>query len=254
MSSDPLDKHKSIARNAVLLSSPANYAFGAGRHLIIHAEALAGCGMLAAAYATATMCYENAGRWQSVDLAWRSALLAARTAARGELAIQRPWLNRALEAVESLRSQILPEPLRIALATGRDRVYEELVATDYRAGDGVAALGHMEGAKSRVLVELLAGTSLPPPPAPEHLLDDERRLLGTVRELESHRVAQVLGLEPPDSGERLTEVRAELAAVRAELEQVWRTLEASSPRAAEYVTLRRGGPPKLADLATLLRS
>jgi len=235
-------------RTAMLLSGPTNYALNGGRHLIAYAEALAAAGLPDAAHAVATQAYGMSRRWESLDLEWRAALVAARTAGgKDDTAERFRWLERALASVESLRTQSLPESLKIALSRGREEVYGALVEADLAAGDPVAALLHMELAKSRVLVELLAGTPLPAPPVPTELLDRERDLLEELDQVQGQRFAKVLGM----AGE-LPVSREQLANVRSRLQGAWDEIAAANPAGADYVELRRAGQPALDTLSALL--
>jgi tetratricopeptide (TPR) repeat protein len=131
---------------------------------------------------------------------------------------------------------------------------ERLVSSYFeRAGVGrrpdVArrALEVAEGAKSRILTELLGRSELPRPDGlgPEEEAR-ERALLARLSDLDSRELRTMAGLvaDPGGAGRDDQDARVEQLRERREvrggLEDLWRTLIAAAPGAADYVALRRG--------------
>lgn len=150
------------------------------------------------------------------------------------------WLEEAASDLEAVRGAFLQADLTkreealLGLVSDTEKVYElaVLVSAVY-LGDGHAAFGWLERAKSRVFLDVLALTSLRPPPAADpSLLDEERSLLEALRAAPS-------GISALDIGERL--------------HAVWDSL-AADPAAAEYVALRRGAPLEWEEVRGLLRN
>lgn len=240
------------AEMALILAGPENVVLSGGRPYLVYAQVLSESGdeAIALAFQVVRQAYERSSAWGSADVCWESALVAARTCRADPAGSKaRDWLRRGLDAVESLRAQDLPEPLKISLNRGRQSIYSALIASDYAEGDFTSALKHMELAKSRVLVELLARTPLPPPAVPEELLRDERGLLGRVAELQAERFAATA-----PTGFRSHEADAVLEKTRVELDRLWDRIAAHGPQGAQYVSLRRGDPLTVDQLDPLLRA
>jgi hypothetical protein len=259
---------------ALLLAAPENVVLSGGRPYLVYAQVLCEGRVLdgapdegldeghtfgqgephmedaALAFQVARHAYDRSSTWGSADVCWESALVAARTCRADPAGSQaRDWLRSGLAVVESLRAQDLPEPLKISLNRGRSSIYSALIAEDFAAGDYTAALEHVELAKSRVLVELLARTPLPPPAVPGDLLGAERGLLGRVAELQAQRFAATA-----PAGFRSHEADAALDDARLELDRIWDRIAACGAEGAGYVALRRGDPLTVDRLAPLLRA
>lgn len=65
--------------------------------------------------------------------------------------------RRAIEALERFRGGVPPDEYMSSFLAGRAALYEEIVDVLVSAGDSTVAFGYAERAKSRALVDLLAG-------------------------------------------------------------------------------------------------
>lgn len=156
--------------------------------------------------------------------------------------------------LESLRSQLHGEELKIAFMQNRLEVYENLVQLCLRNGDDEAARaeawGWMEKAKSRTLHEILARGGLSA--TEDHSRSDwVRRIRGLREQLNwyYHRIeAEQLG-QAPASAARLLELREHAEKREQELVRVLRDMPASE---AERAGLADVPPVALEELRPLL--
>ncbi len=123
------------------------------------------------------------------------------------------------------------------------------------------ALLGAEGAKSRILTELLGRGSVPAPPSvPQDLAEKEANLVKKLIQMDSQDLATVgnsrhiapVGISPIAKGLNTSE--STRAALRKEciaaLEKVWVAME-KYPNATEFVALRRGSKPAWSELLQL---
>ncbi len=115
------------------------------------------------------------------------------------------------------------------------------------------ALVGAEGAKSRLLTELLGRGDIPAPPSiPSGLAGREAELVQELIEMDAAELARVgqatLGREEPTARLARIERRGELA---REVEELWKQMAGFGPEAAEFVALRRGHRPGWEDLCHL---
>lgn len=95
-----------------------------------------------------------------------------------------------------------------------------------------------ESAKSRLLTDSIARTSLrPPPEVPSELATTEHYLLSELDHIDAVELAAV-GTTPTAERLRLLERRQ---AVRRHLDDIWADMAAVSEAAGDYVAMRRGG-------------
>jgi CHAT domain-containing protein len=96
--------------------------------------------------------------YQFGGIYWVSLHDRARIAVReGDAAGAIERLEKAVDAIELQRSTIDAESARIGFVGDKQAVYHQLVALLVQSGDGAAALGYVERAKARALVDMLAG-------------------------------------------------------------------------------------------------
>src|SRR6266850_2447289 len=109
--------------------------------------------------AAATSLYEKSpSPWVGPQL---HAVLGQIYLARGALEDARKEFRKAIDELERVRANIAPDELRLNFLKDKVPVYELLVNTDLRLGDPASqreALETAERAKSRTLVDLLAGS------------------------------------------------------------------------------------------------
>ena len=109
--------------------------------------------------AVATSLYEKSpSPWVGPQL---HAVLGQIHLARGALEDARSEFRKAIEELERVRANIAPDELRLNFLKDKVPVYELLLNTDLRLGDPARqreALETAERAKSRTLVDLLAGS------------------------------------------------------------------------------------------------
>ena len=149
--------------------------------------------------------------------------------AAGEAAAAYEAYRAALRFLETLRSSLRGEELKIAFLKNKLEVYESLVDLCLaRGGPGALeeAFGYVEQAKSRSLQELLLKSAVPAPPHPTGKSDIVRRV-GELREELNwyyHRIeAEQLSAEEKAEG-RLDELRSAVAEHEGELLRVLRDL------------------------------
>jgi CHAT domain-containing protein/tetratricopeptide (TPR) repeat protein len=149
------------------------------------------------------------------------------------------WLEQAATDLEAVRGAFVQagsaarEEALLGLVSNTEKVYElAILVSAVYLGDGRAAFGWLERAKSRVFLNILALTPLRPPdfadPAP---LAEEQALLEELRQAPTGNAA---------------------LAVSERLHAVWDRL-AADPAAAEYVAMRRGDPLDWEEVRLLLR-
>lgn len=136
----------------------------------------------------------------------------------------------ALGFLETLRSSLRGEELKIAFLKNKLEVYESLVDLCLARGAGAAdveeALAYVEQAKSRSLQELLLKAAVPAPPAPAGKSELVRRV-GELREELNwyyHRI-EAEQMAPEDrTADRLDDLRSAVQAHESELLRVLREL------------------------------
>lgn len=152
----------------------------------------------------------------------------------------------AVAAVESWRSGIGGDAYRAEAFGSVDYVYEDFVDFLGRAGDPVRAFEVADSAKSRWFADQLGGGPLP---APRELDPQDARLVEE-RDL-------LVELDAIDRATLAADARHSVApqarqgAVRRRLDAVWDGLAEEAP---DYVSLRRGTPTRLTEIAKALEA
>ncbi|MDQ6662160.1 MAG: hypothetical protein M3Z24_14495 [Chloroflexota bacterium] len=165
-------------------------------------------------------------------------------------------LIETIETIEQLRSQYLPEALKISFfANKKAKVYETMVLLCYSLGQSGSfvsvsvienAFDYIERAKSRVFIEELSTTStqhfegLPGP-----LADQEVALVNNLRNLQL-RYRAAANAQRYEWGNDITQVESRL-------EQLWSQLSSTGPKGMEYVELRRAIPLKFTGVKSVLK-
>ncbi|MCB8991526.1 MAG: tetratricopeptide repeat protein, partial [Ardenticatenaceae bacterium] len=80
---------------------------------------------------------------------------------QGQMDEARLWLETAVAQIEQLRGTVAQEAMRVSFQHDKVDAYEELLALYLAQNDPVAAFTAAEQAKSRTLLELLAGVQTP---------------------------------------------------------------------------------------------
>jgi CHAT domain-containing protein len=139
--------------------------------------------------------------------------------------------RRAQEALETLRSSLRGEELKIAFMKNKLEVYESLVDLALGSGPGGAeeAFGYVEQAKSRSLLDLIV-RGAPSPPATAAGKSELVRRVGELREELNwyyHRIEAEQLTPEARTGERLERLHTQVQAHEAELLRVLRELPAT---------------------------
>ncbi len=170
---------------------------------------------------------------------WQAYFGLARVAWQlGDMRLWQESLDASISTIEEIRSQYLPENVKISLLAERAKPYVEMVTRCFR-GDPLLAFQYAERVKSRVFVERLACTDLPASPGISiDLLNEEARLIDHLQNLEADRLESVKEVE---STER-------------DLGEIWKKISAAGRDGDEYVALRKGDPCDFSSARELLSS
>lgn len=110
-------------------------------------------------------------------------------------------LKEAVAIIEGQRSTLVMDILKETYLYNRQVVYESLVELLAREGDYKGALEMAERAKSRILVDLLAGKDIGRSPVEEELLKQEKQLNGQIIKIQK----QLFGISGEAAERGLTE-------------------------------------------------
>lgn len=243
-------------KKALLLTSVPNLTHHAAVHYLYLGEAYAKLGDPRFAERFLEKAVELAERYAAPETRWRALhKLALVLIDEGRQREGAHTLKRCIETIEQLRSQYLPESLKISLLSSKERPYEDMVTLlcspevngtgDVDARELEEAFRYVERAKSRIFAEQLSGTDLGSAGLPAELLGEEKSLILRLKALQTrHRAAA----EPQryDWGEEVAEVESRLRELREKMRQ-------SGPRGAEYASLREASPLGHAQIWDLLR-
>ena len=190
------------------------------------------------------------------ETGWRARLELARVQKSDERPAESiDTLKRCVDTIERLRSQYLPESLKISMLSLKEEVYEDLILGicgqgsgnpgDARARNIEEAYGYVERTKSRVFAEQLATTEFASKVGmPDKLLQRERGLTRALREAQvSHRSTVAKGRY--DWGD-------EIAKVEERLGKLHDRMRNTGPQGEEYVSLRQGKPLGYAEVRNIL--
>lgn len=247
-----------LLRKALLLTSVPNLSHHAAAHYLYLGEAHIASGEPEAAERFFTTAAELAQEYSTPETQWQALYklaLIAKDDTRPEEC--KELLERCIGTIESLRSQYLPESLKIALLARKAEPYESMalfLLSSARWSDTEEekkqalreAFAYIEYAKSRVFVEQLATTDIRPAGISSELLDEEARLLKDLRAFRALHTAEAAGQQYL-WGQEISEVEDEL-------QNLWSRISEESSKGAEYVELRRAVPRSYASVRAMLRN
>lgn len=152
-------------------------------------------------------------------------------------------LLQAINAIEKMRSQYLPEDLKVSLFADKIEPYETMVISSLPHQSG-QAFSFVERAKSRVFMEQLAITPIANTvDIPMDLLQRESELINDLRRLQhQHRQA----------ANQHYNWGHEIDQIENELEQLWGTISHIGDKSTEYVELRKAIPLNFDSVKSLL--
>lgn len=247
-----------LLRKALLLTSVPNLSHHAAAHYLYLGEAHIASSEPEAAERFFTTAAELAQEYSTPETQWQALYklaLIAKDDTRPEEC--KELLERCIGTIESLRSQYLPESLKIALLARKAEPYESMalfLLSSARWSDTEEekkqalreAFAYIEYAKSRVFVEQLATTDIRPAGISSELLDEEARLLKDLRAFRALHTAEAAGQQYL-WGQEISEVEDEL-------QNLWSRISEESSKGAEYVELRRAVPRSYASVRAMLRN
>jgi tetratricopeptide (TPR) repeat protein len=142
-------------------------------------------------------------------------------------------LLQAISIIEQMRSQYLPEDLKVSLFVDKIKPYETMVLSSL-PHKACQAFNFVERAKSRVFMEQLAitpvGNTVDIPP---DLFQREAELINDLRQLQhQHRQA----------ANQHYSWGNEIDQIESELEHLWEKISNTGSKGTEYVELRRATP------------
>lgn len=247
-----------LLRKALLLTSVPNLSHHAAAHYLYLGEAHRASGESDASGGFFTIAANLGHAYSTPETHWQALYKLALIAEEdGRLEECEVLLERCIGTIESLRSQYLPEFLKIALLARKTEPYESMAlfllsrarqseAEEERKRALREAFAYIEHAKSRVFVEQLATTDIRPAGIPSELLDEEAQLL---RSLRAFRVLHMAKAAEQQYlwGEKISEIEAKL-------QDLWSRISEESSKGAEYVELRRAVPSSYASVCAMLRN
>ena len=153
-------------------------------------------------------------------------------------------LEAAIETIEQLRSQYLPETLKISLFADKVKPYEAMILLSHPTNPK-QAFNYIEQAKSRIFIEQLATTGMGSAAGiPLELTQQEEQLIREIRNLQlRHR--ETLSQQKYEWGN-------EIAKIEGQLEQLWHDIGSTGNKGSEFVALRKAMPLNFAGLKHLL--
>ncbi len=215
-------------------------------------------GELAAAHAESSRAIERLARLEAPVLHYQAHFLMGQIQqASGDLSGAYDSCQRARESLETLRSSLHGEELKIAFMRNRLEVYESLVELCLMRGDGPdgaeESFGYIEMAKSRSLAELLTRSGPAVRPADAGQSELVRRIREMREELNWYyrriEIEQLRAEEP--SPERIAKLQKEALAHENELLHVLREMPHSEsasdgPAIRSLDAIRECLPPEAA--------
>ena len=186
-----------------------------------------------------------AREFETPETKWQAFYGLALTYQRqGERLAGQQALEAAIDTIEKLRSQYLPETFKISLFADKNQPYEAMVLA-CNSTSSEQAFDYVERAKSRTFIEQLATTAIGATTGiPPELAEREARLISELRRLQlRHREA--LSQQRYEWGDEITQIESEL-------ENLWRDIRKIGIKGAEYVTLRQAAPLECAGVKQIL--
>lgn len=244
---------------ALSMTSERNLLQHAAAHHLYVGEAYAG---IAGRSADAEKALRDAARfaesYATPETEWRALHELARVQKNSGRATEAiDTLKRCVATIERLRSQYLPESLKISMLSLKEGAYEDLIVglceqvssvpVGMRTPTINEAFGYVERAKSRVFAEQLATTELAGVAGvPDKLVRQDRDLIRALREAQAvHREA--VSRNRYGWGD-------EIEKIEDSLDKLQDRIRAIGPRGEEYVSLRQGTPLDYAEVRGILAS
>lgn len=242
-----LEKSLHYLQKALLLTSLGNLKQREAIHYLYLGEAYRELNQLQLAVQFFQKAIAFTQEFETPETQWQALYgLALTFQLQGQLPACQQALEAAIDTIEQLRSQYLPESLKISLFAEKIKPYSEIILL-YRSTDPEKAFQYLESSQSRAFIEQLATTAMSAVAGitPE-LTERETQLLGELRRLQlRHR--ETLGQQKYEWGD-------EVMQIENQLEQLWHEICRLGIRGAEYVALRQGTPLDLAGVKQLLQS
>lgn len=247
-----------LLRKALLLTSVPNLSHHAAAHYLYLGEAHIANGEPEAAEGFFATAAELAHEYSTPETQWQALYkLALIAKGDGRLEECEELLARCISTIESLRSQYLPESLKIALLARKAEPYEDMAlfllsrarrseTEEERKRALREAFAYIEHAKSRVFVEQLAMTDIRPAGIAPELLNEEARLLKGLRAFRAVHTAEAT--------EQQYLWGQEISEIEDKLQDLWSRISEESTKGAEYVELRRAVPSSYASVRAMLRN
>jgi tetratricopeptide (TPR) repeat protein len=190
-------------------------------------------------------------RWQAL---YKLALIAE---AEGRPEDCKDQLEECIRTIENLRSQYLPESLKITLLARKADPYESmalLLLSRARQSDSAEernralreTFAYIELAKSRTFVEQLATIDIKPRGISAELLDEEASVLRSLRAFRA--------LHTAEAAEQQYLWGQEIHEIENKLNEIWDEIREESSKGAEYVELRQAVPASYSSLRSILRN
>ena len=255
---DEAEQALPLLQRALLLTSVPNLSHHAAVHYLYLGEAHRVSGRPETARGFFATAAELAQEYSTPETGWQAlhklALIAQEDGRLGEC---KGLLERCIGTIEGLRSQYLPESLKIALLARKAEPYESMVlfllsrarrseSEEERKRALREAFAYVEHAKSRVFVEELATTDIRPAGISPELLDEEARLLRSVRAFRA--------LHTAGAAEQRYLWGQEISEIEEKLRELWNRISEESGRGAEYAELRRAVPSDHPSVRAMLRN
>ncbi|NEO98692.1 MAG: tetratricopeptide repeat protein [Symploca sp. SIO2E9] len=220
-------------QKALLLTSVRNLKQREAIHYLYLGEACRELNQLSLAVQFFQKAITFAEEFETPEIKWQSLYgLALTYQHQGQLTACQQALENAINTIEQLRSQYLPETFKISLFAEKGKLYEAMVLFCL-SSTLEQAFNYMERGKSRAFIEQLATTEIVNAVGiPQKLAEQETQLLGELRCLQlRHR--GTLSQQQYEWGDEITQIEEQL-------EQLWDEIRGTNAKGAEYVALRQG--------------
>lgn len=188
-----------------------------------------------------------AKEFETPETQWQALYGLALTYQRqGEQLAGQQALEAAIDTIEKLRSQYLPETFKISLFAQKTKPYEAMVLACSLTNPD-QAFDYVERAKSRIFIEQLATTAVGSATGiPPELAEREAQLVGELRRLQlRHR--EKLSQQQYEWGDVISQIENKL-------EHVWQDIREFGVKGAEYVALRQAAPLDFAGVQQIVNA
>ncbi len=166
------------------------------------------------------------------------------------------WYARAISEIEEVRGRILPESFKILFTVDKLIAYEKIILLSLQQGAADRAFEYVQRAKSRALIDLLAGQGIGikeelvarEKEELENLLQEERALKNSVEELYFQLRGGMEGIGVRSS-ESNGELEQELHNKKNEWHKLWEEIRRIDP---EFASLKQTAPLSISQLRELI--